>query len=99
MPYVGQPRLTEDTVPVSGLSDIVASAFFSPANPGRIIWGVGPVLLLPTTSDPFLGSGKWGMGPTAVVLTIRGPWTFGALADHLWSYAGDDFTGGVPETT
>jgi hypothetical protein len=95
MPYVAQPRLYEGALPTSGLSDIVASAFISPARPGRLIWGAGPVFLLPTTADPLLGSGKWGIGPTAVVLTIRGPWTVGALANHIWSYAGDDFTGGA----
>ena len=56
MPYIAQPRLSEEGVPTSGLSDIVASAFFSSAKPGRFIWGVGPVLLLPATSDPVLGS-------------------------------------------
>lgn len=95
MPYVSQPRLFEGAMPTSGLSDIVASAFFAPARPGGIIWGVGPVFLLPTTADPVLGSGKWGMGPTAVALTIKGPWTVGVLANHIWSYAGDDFTGGA----
>jgi hypothetical protein len=95
MPYVAQPRLFEGATPSSGLADIIASAFFSPARPGRIIWGAGPVLLLPTTSDPVLGSGKWGIGPTVVLLTIRGPWTIGALANQIWSYAGDDFTGGA----
>jgi hypothetical protein len=95
MPYVSQPRLTEGSLPQSGLSDIVASLFFSPARPGAVIWGVGPVFLLPTTSDPVLGSGKWGMGPTAVVLKQTGGWTYGALANHIWSVAGDDFTGGA----
>jgi hypothetical protein len=61
MPYVAQPRLYEGAVPTSGLGDIVASAFFSPVRPGKIVWGAGPVLLLPTTSDPALGSGKWGI--------------------------------------
>ena len=28
-------------------------------------------------------------GPAAVVLTMRGPWTLGALANHVWSVAGD----------
>jgi hypothetical protein len=95
MPYIGQPRLFEGAPPSSGLSDIVASAFFSPAKPGAIIWGAGPVFLLPTTADPALGAGKWGVGPTVVVLTLKGPWTVGVLANHLWSYAGDDFTGGA----
>lgn len=95
MPYIAQPRLSEEGVPTSGLSDIVASAFFSSAKPGRFIWGVGPVLLLPATSDPVLGSGKWGAGPTFVILKQSGAWTYGALANHIWSYAGDDFTGGA----
>jgi hypothetical protein len=95
MPYVAQPRLFEGGVPTSGLSDIVASVFFSPAKPGRFIWGVGPVLLLPATADPLLGTGKWGTGPTFVILKQSGGWTYGALANHLWSYAGDDFTGGA----
>ena len=39
MPYVAQPRLFEGGVPTSGLSDIVASIFFSPARPGRVHLG------------------------------------------------------------
>jgi hypothetical protein len=98
MPYVSQPRLFEGGVPTSGLSDIVASVFFSPAKPGRFIWGVGPVLLLPATADPVLGTGKWGAGPTFVILKQSGAWTYGALANQIWSYAGDDFTGGAPRS-
>ena len=96
MPYVAQPRLVEGGVPTSGLSDIVASVFFSPAKPGRFIWGAGPVLMLPATADPVLGTGKWAVGPTVVVLKQSGSWTYGLLANHLWSYAGDDFSGGAP---
>lgn len=75
-----------------GLGDIVQSFFLSPAKPGPggLIWGVGPVLLFPTATDELLGGEKWGIGPTGVVLTQRGPWTFGALANHIWSYAGAD---------
>jgi hypothetical protein len=75
-----------------GLGDISQSLFFSPSKPtaNGIIWGVGPVLLLPTATDDLLGGGKWGAGPTAVVLTQRGPWTIGMLANHIWSFAGDD---------
>jgi hypothetical protein len=73
-----------------GLGDTVQSFFLSPAKPTEsgIIWGAGPVFLLPTATDEFLGSGKWGVGPTAVVLKQDGPWTYGALANHIWSFAG-----------
>ncbi len=87
MPYVGQPVLSPGGDPVSGLSDILFSSFFSPRESKRAIWGVGPVLSLPTTSDARLGSGKWSVGPTFVILKQAGPWTYGALGNHLWSFA------------
>ena len=83
-----------------GLGDITQSLFFSPKNPGPsgIIWGAGPAFLIPTATDDFLGTGKFGAGPTAVVLKQTGPWTLGVLANHLWSVAGDDDRGEVNQT-
>jgi hypothetical protein len=65
----------------SGLGDTVQSLFLSPVKPGPggIIWGLGPVFLIPTATNDFLGSGKWGAGPTAVLLEQTGGWTFGIL--------------------
>jgi hypothetical protein len=76
----------------SGLGDTLQSLFFSPKKPTRqgIIWGAGPVLLIPTATDEFLGGKKWGAGPTAVALKQNGPWTLGFLGLHIWSFAGDD---------
>jgi hypothetical protein len=75
-----------------GLGDVVQSVFFSPKalTASGWTWGVGPVLLLPTATDDLLGGEKWGAGPTAVALrqTATG-WTYGALANHLWSFAGE----------
>jgi len=47
------------------------------------------VVGLPVTSDPVLGSGKYTLGPTAVVLKQAGHWTVGALVNHVWSVGGD----------
>ena len=52
--------------------------------------GVGPVLLIPTGTETLLGADKWGAGPTAVHLKQTGPWTYGILANHVWSFAGED---------
>jgi hypothetical protein len=87
VPFIGQPALVAGGLPTSGTGDIVMSAFLSPSAPKHVIWGVGPVFGLPTNTDPFLGSGKWSMGPTAVVLKLAGPITYGALVNHLWSVA------------
>ncbi len=75
----------------SGLGDTVQSFFFSPAEPvGGWIVAFGPVALWPTATDSLLGSEKWAAGPTALALKQTGPWSFGMLFNHLWSYAGDD---------
>jgi hypothetical protein len=78
-----------DGLDAFGLGDTVQSFFFSPKESSPI-WGVGPVFLIPTATDSILGTEKWGIGPTAVVLKQEGPWTYGALANHLWDFAGDD---------
>jgi len=73
-----------------GLGDTSLSLFLSPKKPtSGMIWGAGPIFLLPTATDSLLGAKKWGAGPTAVALTMRGPWTMGALGNHVWSFAGD----------
>lgn len=91
------PLIDLQDVPVrgndeSGIGDVLQSLFFSPAKPtaGGVIWGVGPVLSLPTASDDLLGTGKWSVGPTAVVLKQHSGYTYGALVNHLCSFAGDD---------
>ncbi|HEX2891101.1 transporter [Vineibacter terrae] len=81
-----------------GLGDITQSLFFSPAKSGSLIWGVGPAFLIPTGTDRLLGSGKFGLGPTAVVLRQSGGFTYGALLNHIWSVAGDEGRRGVSTT-
>ncbi|HZM26889.1 MAG TPA: hypothetical protein VFB89_06005 [Gemmatimonadales bacterium] len=84
MPYESQPASLGSA---TGLGDITASAFFSPRASSGLLWGAGPVFGLPTTSDPALGSGKWSVGPTAVVLKQTGGWSYGMLWNQLWSFA------------
>jgi len=73
----------------SGLGDVVQSFFLSPKEPmGGWILGGGPVFLWPTATDSALGSGKWGAGPSVVALRQEHGWTYGALANQIWSYAG-----------
>ena len=71
-----------------GLGDLSYSMFLSPAAPGKIIWGAGSILSIPSATDAILGSEKWSAGPTVVVLTQPTPWTIGVLAGNFWSFAG-----------
>lgn len=86
MPLTSQPAA--DGLRVNGLGDVVTTAFLSPARPGRIIWGAGPVVLLPVATNNALGSEKFGIGPSIVVLTQPGKWTVGALYNQIWSVSG-----------
>ena len=46
----------------------------------------------------MLGSEKWGIGPTGLVLKQQGSWTYGMLANHVWSYAGDNDRSDISST-
>ncbi len=70
-----------------GLGDTLQSFFFSPSSsPGGLTWGVGPAINWPTGTDPLIDSEKWSAGPTAVILKQQGGWTYGILANHIWSF-------------
>ena len=86
MPLTSQPG--SEATRINGLGDIVATAFLSPQRSGRITWGVGPVFLLPAATNGVLGSEKFGIGPSAVVLAQPGAFTLGLLFNHIWSVSG-----------
>jgi hypothetical protein len=94
----------EDVVPGTGdefgLGDTLQSLFLSPVEPGPagLIWGVGPVLLLDTATEDVFGADQWGAGPTFVVLRQDAGWTYGMLANHIWSFAGDEGRSDVDAT-
>ena len=99
VPIVAQDEIFPGAGDQFGLSDTVQSLFFSPKLPANgIIWGVGPVVLLPTGTESLLTGDKWGAGPTAVMLTQQSGWTVGILANHIWSFAGDESRADVNST-
>jgi hypothetical protein len=77
----------------TGIGDITQSFFFSPKAPtaNGIIWGVGPVINIPTNVDG-LSSKQWGMGPTGVILKQDGAYSYGMLAYNMFGKEKD----GVP---
>ncbi len=90
-PIIYQPVPNAPGTPETGeygLGDMQPTFFISPKKPGKLIWGVGPVLQLPTATNTFLGQGKLGIGPSTVVLTQPGHWTLGLLENNVWSVAG-----------
>jgi len=100
LPLTSQEDIFPGAGSQDGIGDVVQSIFFSPkkSTANGWIWGAGPVLLLPTGSDRLLTADKWGIGPTAVALKQVGPWTYGALANHIWSVAGKDERADISST-
>lgn len=90
-PIVWQPLPNQPSTPETGqfgLGDMQPTFFLVPKKTGKLIWGAGPIIQLPTATNTFLGQGKLGVGPSLVLLTQPGHWTIGVLANNVWSVAG-----------
>jgi hypothetical protein len=81
-----------ETTRFSGVGDIQMQLFFSPAKPGGITWGLGPMVSFPTATASPAETGTWAVGPAAVVVKMTGPFVLGGLISQLWPIAdaGDD---------
>lgn len=89
-PVIYQPRMGPGMGSEFGLGDINITAWLSPKGTEGIVWGVGPILSMPTATDDILGSEKWSAGPSFVALKMEGPWVYGALVNNIWSFSGED---------
>ncbi len=91
IPIVSQPSLRPGQDRKNGLGDIVFTAFLSPSDKDlwigkKVLWGVGPAILLPTATDDQIGPGELGAGPSAVFLAMPGKWVIGSLFSQIWSF-------------
>jgi hypothetical protein len=89
LPLISQPAPAPGATSTTGVGDAQFSAFLSPARTGRLVWGVGPVFQIPSATNDALGQGKWGAGPAAAAQWSGDTWTFGALINNIWSFAGN----------
>ena len=88
LPIIHQGNVTGPNTSQTGLGDTVQSIFFSPNKTEPLIWGVGPVVLVPTATNGALGSKQLGLGATVVALKQQSGWTVGVLWNHIWRVAG-----------
>ncbi len=89
------PFITQDDIigfsDQTGLSDLNTTLWLASARKqeGSPTIGFGPVLQFPTATDDLLGSEKWSIGPSVIFVQQSYGWTVGALANQLWSVAGE----------
>jgi hypothetical protein len=98
IPLIHQRNVTGPGVTQNGLGDITQSLFFSPNKSEPFVWAVGPVFLIPTATNAKLGSQKFGVGPTALVLKQSHGWTYLILMNHIWSVVGNSSRAKVNST-
>lgn len=95
LPIVWTPDLSPAKVVPQGTAPTTFSAFLSPSNFSHgWLWGVGPVIQIPTISSATLGSSVWGAGPSVVLVYMNGPIVAGGLANNVWSFGGTHGPGG-----
>jgi hypothetical protein len=87
VPVISMPSLGPGTERENGIGDTVFTAFLSPAKPGAWIWGLGPVVQLPTNTIDELGNKNRRHGASFVVLHLEhgSPWVYGVLVNNVWS--------------
>ena len=88
VPMISQPGLTPEAGRGFGLGDTSVLGYFVPPNEGKLIWGFGPALQIPTHTDSDLGNDKWAAGPALIVGVQPGNWSIWGLFDNQWSFAG-----------
>ena len=103
-PIVYQPNLFTKDDGRMGLGDISETVFLSPAKPiklggGDFIWGAGPMMTAPSSTNKLLGAQKWCAGPSGVVVWMSGRWVLGTLCYNQWSFAGVEERKDVNATT
>jgi hypothetical protein len=90
LPYISTPDLDGGIGRKDGFGDIVAQGYFLPKLKTKgVAAGIGYNLTIPSGGDnDFVGSGKWSLGPGAVVLNLQTPsWQWGLLSYASFSFA------------
>ena len=82
------PTVDGPVVDASGLANITYQGFLSPAQPGKLIWGLGAALEIPTATDEQLGADRWSAGPSVLLMTMPADWVLAVLVQNVWDFAG-----------
>ena len=89
LPVKTSPTVTPDSK--TGLGDLDVFASILVTKPGKPLqYGIGPLYVAPTATDPALGTGKHQLGLASVLVYPTGPLLFAFIATWQISVAGDD---------
>jgi hypothetical protein len=86
---------------LSGIGDLniqTALGKMAKTDFGKVMWGVGSVLIFPTATEDGSGAEKYSAGPVGMMVAFTKEYSFGAMLNHVWSYAGNDNREDVNQT-
>ncbi|QSW91199.1 hypothetical protein J0383_10435 [Flavobacterium endoglycinae] len=89
IPVIDQRNITGLNTHEFGLSDATVTAFFAPKSK-KLIYGIGPAFLVPTATEKLLGTEKFGVGPSALIMHQSKGLSVGFIANQIWSVAGNE---------
>ena len=87
----GAPEVTGvDLTRQTGLGDIVLWMALSKQYKPPDIFGFGITTMFDTASEDQLGTGKNSAGPMVLKFKITEKWIYGVVAQHWWSFSGQE---------
>ena len=90
LPVIYQEDIAPGAGNQSGIGDLSEVVYIASIQPGARgwIWGVGPIVRIPTGSDDLLSAGKWAVGPSGALVRQVEDFTLGLIVAQLWSVGG-----------
>jgi hypothetical protein len=90
VPFTYVPQLNKSPLVgnVVGLGQINPQLYFVPSKGGSFTFGPGVTFLLPTSTNPLVGTNKWAAGPDVAIVATTKTTLVGFIANNLWSFAG-----------
>ena len=82
------PDYSETSGNTNGIGDINYTAWYSPPPKSSFTWGVGFVSIWPTATDDILGTGKFSIGPSVVLVNMTKKLMLAAIISNWFSVAG-----------
>jgi hypothetical protein len=67
---------------------ITYTLFISPKKADTLVWGAGPAIVLPTRSDPALGTNRVALDPAFLLFYPQENWSAGLVLQNGWSLGG-----------
>ncbi len=88
LPIHSNPPTQPGGARMTGVGDALQHLLLSPRAVGKLVWGIGPVMELPTAVKTDLGSASLALGPSVALVHQDPRWTLSLQAWHLRSVTG-----------